>query len=249
MTKIDTLKTEPLYRKLEALGGGLAGPVDRGEVAQEILDFLAMAARLKPVCLLGRGLDVPDWIAGAADVALGAGFQVIEGPFWDATPFGKFPDWYRDHTLAQFVPYTAIYICADRETAGQIGAINDAGGRLAMTEEARLLGYPDCCVVAHYDRANRYHQAIMAILTRLTGGDERHMQTLFRGGAALAPTTKEEIALMEAAFDFHPAPFGSWNQCPPCARKGDSPSAKLSEQYKALAESIDPDLSRALSDD
>lgn len=236
-----------LYWRLKKTAESLGDLTSNGELAQEVLDFLAMATGLKPVCLLGRGLDAPEWIDAASDLARETGFHVLVGPFWDATPFGKFPSWYRDHTAAQLAPFTATYICSSRDTADDIAAINEAGGRLSMTVEARLLGYPECCVVAHYDRTVRYHQALLSILKRLSGGDDSQMQILLNGRAALAPQSSEEISLMETAFDINPAPYGSWNRCPHCARNDPSPSSTLSEKYRALAEEIDPDLRRTLS--
>ena len=245
-TKIPEIR--PFYEKLREIGDSLADTVDTGDLAQEILDFLAMAAGLKPVCLLGRGLDSSRWVAGAAGLAEAFGFLVVQGPFWDATPFGKFPGWYRDHTLAQLAPLRAMYVCSSRETAQEIKLINDADGRLSVGTEARLLGYPECCVVAHYDRVGRYHLAILSILKRLAGGDEAQMQTLLRSDNALLPMTQREIAHMEAALDLQPVSFGSWNQCPHCARNDDSPSAELSRQYSSLAETIDPELCQKLAD-
>jgi hypothetical protein len=245
---INPQSTDPatLYRKLKEIAELLDDRVSKGELAQEILDFLAMTTGLKPVFLLGRGLDEPHWIAAVADLAREAGFHVLEGPFWDATPFERFPNWYRDYTQTQLGPFRATYICLSDETARGLATMQEARGRLSMTAEARLLGYPDCCVVAHYDRAVRYHQSVMLILKRLAGGDEARMQILLKGGAALAPQTQEEISFMGAAFDVKPAPYGSWNKCPYCAQSNNSPSANLSEKYKMLAVTTDPELLRTL---
>jgi hypothetical protein len=247
MTETEERGIGPLYEKLKALAGEPGDTAGTGELAQEILDFLAMAAGLKPVLLLGRGPDSPGWVGGAAELAREFCFTAVEGPFWDATPYGKFPAWYADHSTAQLAPRRATYVCSSPETERRIAAVGEAGGRLSMTAEARLLGYPACCVVAHYDRAVRYHRAIFAILTRLAGGDEARMRALLRGGAALAPETETEIAAMQAAFDLHPAPFGSWNRCRHCARNDDSPSAALSEQYRALAKATGGALWETLS--
>ena len=235
-----------LYQNLRDIEASLSGAVHPGGLEQEILDFLAMAAGLKPVFLLGRGLDSPQWVADATELAGDFGLHVVHGPFWDATPFGKFPNWYRDHTVTQLASSRAAYVCSSREVAHEIGSINDAGGRLAMKSEARLLGYPECCVVAHYDRAVRYHQAIFSILRRLAGRDDAQMQELLRGGAALAAKTRGEIAHMDAALDLQPASFGSWNQCPLCAGDDGSPSAELSQKYRFLAETTDAEWARQL---
>lgn len=243
MIEMKNPETGRLYEALKLLEAKLAGTIDREELAQEILDFLAMAVGLKPVLLLGRGLDSPRWVDCAAGLAAEFGFQVVEGLFWDATPFGEFPDWYRAHTMTVLAPFRATYVCSSTELAEEIESINDAGGRLSMRAEARLLGYPECCVAAHYDRAGRYHQAILSILKRLAGGDSARMQALLRSGVPLLPKTPRESANMEGMFLLDPASFGSWNQCRSCAEDNHSPSAKLSKKYRALAEAIDLDLS------
>lgn len=229
----------PIYKGLRRIQGALPGSIDQGHFAPEILDFLAMVAGLKPVCLLGRGGEPPQWIAAVAELAEKAGFRVIPGPLWDATPYGKFPDWYKDHTVAQLAPFTALYVCSSQDTVDEIAAVNRAGGRLSMSAEASLLGYPECCVVAHYDRAVRYHQAILAILRRLAGGRDDQMKALLRGGTELVPETPGEIAHMEAAFRIIPASYGSWNQCPYCVANDTGRSMALSRQYKSLAATID----------
>ncbi|MDA1324648.1 MAG: hypothetical protein O3C34_07870 [Proteobacteria bacterium] len=236
-----------LYEALKVLEATLAGTVDRDELAQEILDFLAMAAGLKPVFVLGRGLDSQRWVDGAAGLAEEFGFYVVRGILWDATPFDKFPRWYRDYTVERFAALRAVYVCSSAETAEEIESINEAGGRLSMSAEARLLGYPECCVAAHHVSAGRYHQAILSIVKRLAGGDRARMQALLRSDVPLFPKTARESANMEDMFLLDPAPFGSWNQCRSCAEDDHSPSAKLSEKYRALAETTDLELSRTLS--
>lgn len=241
---IDSINPEirEIYKDLQRIEGSLSDAVDPAEIGQETLDFLAMAAGLKPVCLLGRGAGTPEWVTRAADLSRARRFYAVEGPFWDATPYGHVPGWYRDHSVAQIAPLTALYICSTRERAKEIAAVSQAGGRLSMSVEADLLGYPHCCVVAHYDRAVHYHRAILSILRRLARGQEGRMQELLRGGAALAPKTTDEIADMEAAFEILPAPYGSWNQCRYCAGNVESPSAALSNEYRALADRVDPAL-------
>ena len=247
MIETKSPEIELLYQTLRDMENTLADPVPTDELAQEILDFLAMSAGLKPVYLMGRGLESAQWVAAVTGLAGDLGFHAMEGPFWDSTPFGKFPGWYRDHNVAQLAPFRATYVCSFRETAQEIASINDAGGRLSMSAEARLLGYPVCCVVAHYDRAVRYHQAIFSILRRLARGEEPRMAALLQGGAALAPKTQAEIAHMEAAFDLQPAPYGSWNRCQHCARSDNSPSAELSRKYRSLADTTDPEWSLKLT--
>ena len=107
-----------------------------------------------------------------------------------------------------------------------------------MTEEGRLLGYPDCCVAAHYDRALRYHRATISILKRLAKGNEGQMLSLLTGGANFAPTTKDEIVDFEEAFSISPATHGSWNMCSRCVSNPNSLSKKLSMEYQNLLENL-----------
>lgn len=240
MAEFNQALLQDVFMRLREAGTPLAAVINNAEIGQEILDFLAMLNGIKPHFLLGRGIDHPDWVNGVTTIARAYDLTVIEGPFWDATPFGGFPDWYADHNRAVLAPFRGRYICGDASIAQDIKRVCDAGGRIAMTEEARLLGYPDCCVVSHYERAVRYHKATFSILTRLGNGDETTMRNLLVGGAALSPQTDGEIADMEAAFDLHPARYGSWNMCSRCAQSGEGPSARLSLRYYALAVRVDP---------
>jgi hypothetical protein len=51
---------------------------------QEMLDFLAMAAGIKPVFLMGRGFADSAWIAGVSALARDMSFHVVRGPEWEA---------------------------------------------------------------------------------------------------------------------------------------------------------------------
>jgi hypothetical protein len=215
---------------------------DDPELAQKALDFLALVAGLKPVFVAGRGSGVDGgWQAAIGAMATAAGFVVRQGPLWDATPWQinarniRVPDWYRNHCRTELSGHRAIYVCRRGPDADDIDRINAAEGKLTIAEETRLLGYPDCCVAAHYDRALRYHRATLSMLRRHAGGDESRMLKLLEGHANMAPATEEEIDDLDAAFDIRPAPFGSWNLCTRCAGNADSPSAALSARYLDLA--------------
>lgn len=212
---------------------------DRGELVAEIHDFLGVLDGIKPVFLHGRGLAPPDWVEKVLVIAHELDLRVVEGPFWDATDYGEFPEWYADHCRAGLLPYHAWYICSDEDIAESVRTVNAATGYLSMTEEARLLGYPECCVNAHYERARRYHQGTLAILKRLANGNENKMQKLFAGGAHLVPVTQQEIDDFDAAFDIHEPRFGSWNMCGACASGTSSASGNLSQQYSDVVQKAD----------
>lgn len=226
LSEISSHLTELLRRQ--------GGKIDRGELIAEIHDFLAMLEGLKPVFLHGRGLAPPHWIEHVVKIATDLELYVEEGPFWDATAYGEFPKWYADHCRAELQPYRAWYICSDPAIANAVKKINDANGRLSMTEEARLLGYPECCVGAHYERAERYHRGSLAILKRLAKGDETRMRDLFFGGAHLAPVTQQEINDFDEAFEIHEPAFGSWNMCRACKNETNRTSKELAQQYSEV---------------
>tara|TARA_A100001037_G_C15123765_1_gene625157 strand:- start:509 stop:1228 length:720 start_codon:yes stop_codon:yes gene_type:complete len=204
---------------------------DRRELIAEIHDFLAMLEGIKPVFLHGRSLAPKDWINEVLEIAQDLGLHIIKGPFWDALSYTAFPNWYADHCRNELQPYRAWYICKDDTVAETILGINRAGGHLTVSEEARLLGYPECCVQAHYKRSQRYHRGALAILKRVAGGNENKMRKLLASQAQLVPVTQEEIDEFEIAFDIYEAKFGSWNLCHACECETDTRSEVLSKQY------------------
>jgi len=204
---------------------------DRRELIAEIHDFLAMLEGIKPVLLHGRGLAPSHWMEEVLKIAYNIGLCVIKGPFWDATTYGEFPDWYANHCRKELQPHRAWYICKDTTIAESVRRVNDAAGHLSVSEEARLIGYPECCVKAHYERSRRYHWGTLAILERLANGDEKKMQNLFTNEAHLVPVTQQELNDFEMAFDIREPKLGSWNLCHACARGTNSPSEVLSQQY------------------
>lgn len=253
MAPFDKTRLKKALTRLEAAASGLAGRADPPEIAQEILDFLAMMAGLKPVFMMGRGIDGPGWQGAIRALAADAGLTAIEGPLWDATPWQSsigeivLPHWYADHSRTELAGLTAIAICRTKSIAAAIDSVNSAGGQLTMAEEARLLGYPPCCVKAHYERALRYHRATLSMLRRLGKGDPAKMRALLTGGANRTPVTDDEIVDLDTAFAIDPAPFGSWNRCSHCADGPTSPSNGLSKQYRKLAFSVSADFVRMWS--
>ena len=240
MNRLDSAMTEP------------AGRAGSAEIAQEKLDFLAMMAGLKPVFVTGRGVEAAGWPQAVGALAADEGLTAIEGPLWDATPWQSrsggiaLPEWYAEQCRSELAGHTAIAICRTKSIAADIESVKKARGRLSMAEEARLLGYPPCCVAAHYERALRYHRATLSMLRRLGGDDPVRMQELLAGGANMAPATDDEIADLDAAFAIDAAPFGSWNRCAPCAAADSTPSSALSARYRKLALAVAPDLANTL---
>jgi hypothetical protein len=116
---------KPLLRstlkKLRALPLDEANHYNVMMVPQEMLDFLAMRAGIKPVFLLGRGFDDKQWIEGAIAMARKAGLHVVEGTMWDAKPDDEaLPAWFRDHLEGVQPKDQAFYICRTRATADAV---------------------------------------------------------------------------------------------------------------------------------
>lgn len=218
-------------QRLSALLGRQDESVDRRELIAEIHDFLAMLEGIKPVLLHGRGLAPTHWVKEVIRIAHELGLYVIEGPFWDATTYEAFPDWYANHCRKELQPYRAWYICKGDAIAKSVWRVNRAAGRLSVSEEARLIGYPECCVKAHYERSRRYHWGALAILKRVASGDEKRMRTLLANKDPLVPVTQQELDDFKTAFDIHEPKLGSWNLCHACVCGTDSPSEVLSQQY------------------
>ena len=90
---------KPLLRSV--LKNLRAVPFDRRDYSncmiapQEMLDFLAMMAGIKPVYLLGRGFDDPPWVKGVIAIADKMGLHIINGPEWNACPDAhEYPAWF-----------------------------------------------------------------------------------------------------------------------------------------------------------
>jgi hypothetical protein len=214
-------------------------------VAQESLDFLATVAGLKPVCLLGRGFGDAARVAAMCKLARDIGLRVVDGPYWNTAPPGQdFPTWYADHCRDELAGLTARYICAGPAVAAEVRRACDAGGP-AVADEARLLGYPECCVAAHYRRTWAFHRATLAMLRRTAAGDEGGMHRLLAAAAPLYPETAAERAGLDAAIT--PCPFTSFNMCVACCADGGGPAAAISLEYARLAHRIDTAFARRLA--
>jgi hypothetical protein len=220
----------------------LALPLDKSNrsnvmmAPQEMLDFLAMRAGMKPVALLGRGFDDSQWIEGAVAIAQKAGLHIIEGPAWNTGQEDQtLPDWFREHLKATGAIDGLIYIC---RTDANAEAIKKSFETLTMDEEARLLGYAPCCVQAHYERDTLMNSTFYKLVERAAKGDVSEMKRILAEDVGVSPETAEEKAAFERATKFAPAKFTSFQMCDACAADPESPANRLSKQYKELAESI-----------
>ena len=252
MAALDKARLKKALKPMEAAASALVGHADPADIAQEMLDFLAMLAGFKPVFVMGRGIDGPGWQEAIGTLAADEGLTAIQGPLWDATPWQSSiggiisPEWYADLCRSELADVTAIAICRTKAVAADIETVNNSDGRLSMAEEARLMGYPPCCVAAHYQRALHYHRATLSMLRRLGDDDPDKMQALLAGGAHRTPVTDDEIADLDAAFSIDPAPFGSWNRCAHCTSMEGAPSSTQSARYRKLALAVAPGLAKTL---
>jgi hypothetical protein len=100
-----------------------------------------------------------------------------------------------------------------------------------MEEEARLLGYPPCCVKAHYERQAVFNQVFYKLVERAAGGDEIEMKRILEQDVQVAAETPEEEAALKEAMEFTPAPYTSFHMCKACV--GDEEQRRL-EALKAV---------------
>jgi hypothetical protein len=230
---------KPLLRSV--LKNLRAVPYDRRDYSnsmmapQEMLDFLAMVAGIKPVYLLGRGFDDGQWVKGVIDMADRLGLHIINGSEWDASGNSQeFPAWFapgqQDHEV--------FYVTRTRGNAEAVDAAIK-NPPITMEAEARLLDYPLCCVEDHYHRDALMKRAYYMMLQRTGGGDVPEMQRLIREDVQLATATPEEESMLAEAGELRPAPFTSINMCPACAADPQRPAGRVSRRYEALAATID----------
>ncbi len=197
-----------LAARISALAGGDA---DR---RQDGLDLLAVAAGLKPLCLIGRGTGDPGW--GTIWNA-----PVVTGAIWE--PEGDLPAWYLAATARRRSTYRVTYLCNGPATQKAAEALCRLS-RVSAEAEAALLGYPLCCVAHHHRQVLRAEKEIATRATRLASGDEPRRVRLVETGALSVPCPP-----------IRPAPCTSINMCDACARSDESPAALLSNRYRALA--------------
>jgi hypothetical protein len=203
---------------------------------------------IKPVFVTGRGIADQNWTTGISKIAKESGLTVQEGAYWDAAQWSDdFPAWYAEDTKSLLSPFRAIYITRAKKTTEEVAAICANGGELSMADEARLLAYPDCCVRAHYLRAEGWNRATLSILSRHCEGDEEKMKKMLASEQLPLPETDEEKMIYQMAYSVYPAKMGSWNMCAKCRDSDESPSAVQIAKNRKVAEFTDQQLAEMLS--
>ena len=210
----------------------------RGTAGQEAIDFVAMMAGLKPVYVSGRGFDEEGWHAAVLELAASNGLYVVAGAYWEPErPPSDLPDWFVERVRKGLDEGRAHYVAKARAPAEEVKSLAESG-RPTMEQEARLLGFPLCCVEAHYATAAAFESATFEILSRRADGDETEMKRLAEGPEPVVPESDEERAMLAMAVSVRPARNTSLNMCEKCAADPDSPGARLSATYGELVDAL-----------
>ena len=238
MKLTDKPRLRSALRKLYAARIDWSDSYVRGTAAQEAIDFVAMMAGLKPVYVSGRGFDHEGWHAVVLELAASNRLYVVAGPYWEAAPpSSDLPGWFAEAARKEVKEGRAHYVAKGRATADELKSLAETG-RPAIGQEARLLGFPVCCVEAHYAAADAFERATFEILTRRADGEEAEMRRLAEGDEPVRPETDEERALLAGAVSVYPARYTSLNMCETCAADPGSPGAKLSAAYGELVAAL-----------
>ncbi len=224
-----------LIKKLYAAPIAWTEPYVGATAGQEALDFVAMAAGIKPVYVTGRGFDEPGWCETVGAVARTGGFHTATGPYLHAAPADEsLPDWFTAPTRERLAAGRALYVVKSRRVAAELAPLAD-GVQPDIAREARLLGFPECCVAAHYATASALERQRFDSIERRANGDEAEMRRLAATGEPVPPETDEERARLAEALQVRPAPNTSLNMCAACAADLQSPGWRLAADYAALS--------------
>src|ERR1700687_838532 len=165
------MKIKQIRRIVRAL---LKVPIDRREPhakvvsAQDALEFAAMLLGIKPVFLLGRGFDDQAWISAMRQTALDLGVGFAEDVYWNVDDSKiDMPAWFRDLRITR---ERAPYVSAASGALSEIRQIS-ARGWVTPVEEARLLGYPKCCVEDYHHRALVTDETFFRAVMRIARGE------------------------------------------------------------------------------
>lgn len=199
-----------------------AGPLRPGTAPG--LDLLAVAAGLKPLCIVLEESDA------AATFAAREGLPHAVLARWSHR---EAPDWYAAARGSARARHPTLHVARDHETLRAAVALS-ARGVATPEEEAALLGYPLCCVRAHHRRAAALDALVADMTERAAGGDPARMARMIEAGAAPLPLTAEERARF-AALAAAPSRWTGIVACESCATDPARPAGLLEAAYRALA--------------
>lgn len=224
----------PLWQAAERVPDDL-----RAEAAQDALDVMAVAAGWKPVAIVGCGYHAPAFVADVRRAADASGLETVEGPLWRETGEASgLPRWYGD-SLAKIIGDVRVLFVARQTLTGM------PGRALTATEEAALLGYPDCCVSEYHRRRRLYHLVMVRAIRRQTEGDQERARRLAESQVILTPRSERERRQLARATRSIFLSFASFAICGTCEAEADSPARQLSERYRRLI--ADAELERLAS--
>jgi|SRR3569833_1137676 len=226
---------------------------DRSEFAnammapQEMLDFLAVAAGIKSVFLLGRGFDDKAWVEGALQCASDFGLHIIKAAPWAYRPAADIPSWYYEAEVENEMNADVHYISKSPATARAVQGLSST--EVSPDVEAKLLGYPLCCVAHHHEIQTARDRLFYLLLERHSGGDIKKARRLIQDDVSMAAETPEEIAAAELTSKPPvSARFTSFIMCDACIRLGSkSPAAAVTRQMYEFSASIDDALTQELA--
>jgi hypothetical protein len=233
-------KVRKVAQRLKQIPWNPASAYNRAVAPQEALDYLAMLSGLKPVYVLGRGFDDPAWIRGIREISVDLGLYVLDGlPLRPPEREGPLPVWFREYIRSREPRRVVSYVARLEKVAAEMLLLSQSG-EAEEADEARLLGYPECCVRFHHDALRRIAEAEYAIALRDCGGDPERLRARLREGVSIQARSEEEARALEP--DWVMAPFTSVFLCADCQASDQSPGRRLSGRMERLASRIDPGL-------
>lgn len=245
MASLSTPRLRNTLRKLRASIAEPVAPEDAEAMAQDLLDFLAVQAGIKPVQMLAQDHGGAYWNAAIVDMAERYGFAIIEGPQWRVGSYDQFPDWLREHVHDTLSNTRHRYVCRDRRTAREVSELCGSGVA-AVEQEARLLNYPRCCVERHHERSVQYFEVFLANLRRHAQNDEAAARLLAEG-YTISDLTPDEAKAVRELVAGAPAPFTSFQACEGCMAAGSgSPAQFKVREALQLARAVDEQLLETL---
>jgi hypothetical protein len=244
---MDKLRLRNTLKKLTLIAFDKTDPVNAALAPQEMLDFLAAAARIKPVYLLGRGFDDKNWIEGVLNCAARLDIRTVRGAPWTYKPAQDIKAWYYDAQSSSEQCSDVYYVTKSEATARTVSVLNSKG--VPAEIQAELLGYPLCCVSQHYQKQSAYDRLFYMLLERHSQGDLDEAKRLISEDVQMTPQTAEELAIAEqVARSPVFAPFTSFTMCDRCIAQGtESPATIASRKMYEFSASLDNELTEEIA--
>jgi len=238
-------KVRKVAERLKQIPWDSSSAYNRLVAPQEILDYLAMLGGHKPVYLLGRGFDDPGWTRGIRELSVDLGLFVLDGlPWTPPEAEGPLPMWYREYLHRLEPRHIVSCIMRQESIAEQVFPLTQSG-QVTEAVEARLLGYPECCVRAYHAALRRIAEAEYRIALEDSGGDPETLRSRLKTGFVVQP--RGEAARLELEPNWVLAPFTSVFLCAACQASEEGPGRELSGRMSRFLAKIDPRLHRILS--